>query len=176
MTLDGGNYELSCYYSQRPNDLLAPSGMDLILFDESGAAVTPDAFVNPVPNGIEWVQFTRSYSALAAGTYTVTFEITTGGTLGQANLDDFSLVSGGGIEKIVFTDVSYDPVSGQTTLTWDSVEDAFYFVEFSEDLENWEEEDDAVLSGGTSTVHTTTDSRLPGLGRIYFRVTDTRDL
>ena len=67
VTLATGNYDLAGYYGQRLNNLNAPSAINFHLLDSTGAIVTPTALVDPVPDGTAYVQFTRNYSSLPAG-------------------------------------------------------------------------------------------------------------
>ena len=52
-------------------------------------------------------------------------------------------------------------------LTWNSVEGAFYAVDSSADLKNWEEVDDSILSEGKRTTFT---NKAENADSLYYRV------
>ena len=65
-----------------------------------------------------------------------------------------------------FTNISYDPVQQETTMTWSSVPNRIYAIDESIDLITWDELDDSLESEGMSTSFTI--DTLPG--KSFFRV------
>ena len=180
VTLESGDYELAAYYALRLNNQNAPIAVNFDLFDSTGEIVTPTAFVDPVPDGPEYVQFTRNYASLPAGTYTVTFEVVApDASLGQANVDFLTLVNatGGGTVPCI---TSFTPVdTGVWEVELQAVADTSYEFRSSTDLmfapgtlvENLSQGSDgdpgAINSANSSRV--TTDSS--GLARVRLNLT-----
>jgi len=65
-----------------------------------------------------------------------------------------------------FTNISYDSVQEETTMTWSSIPNRIYAIDESIDLVTWEELDDSLSSEGMSTSFTI--DTLPG--KSFFRV------
>ncbi len=64
------------------------------------------------------------------------------------------------------TSVTLDPTAGTTTVTWNSEPGVFYSIESSPDLVVWQEIDDSIESGGTTTSTTVPASE----GNLFYRV------
>ena len=74
----------------------------------------------------------------------------------------------GSLAELEITAISYNQEADQTTLTWNSRNNRVYSVDFSTDLQTWEEVTDDVGSQGE-----TTTLKLPALNRdekTFFRV------
>ena len=65
-----------------------------------------------------------------------------------------------------FTNISYDSLQGETTLTWSSIPNRIYAIDESIDLITWEELDDSLASEGMSTSFTI--DTFPG--KSFFRI------
>ena len=179
VTLSSGDYDLSAYYGQRLNNQNAPSAINFNLIDSTGEIVPPTAFVDPVPDGTTYVQFTRNYTSLPAGSYTVTFEMESPGTIIQANVDAFTLVTatGGATEPCI---TSFTPVdTGVWEIELEALADTSYQFRSTTDLifasgtliENLSQGSDgdpgAINSADSSSVTTDSD----GLARVRFSFT-----
>ena len=69
------------------------------------------------------------------------------------------------------TDIVYDPVADQFTLTWLSEPGATYGLFFDTDLAEFDSDyDDGIESGGETTTFGPFDNPRPGAPRIFFRV------
>ena len=75
----------------------------------------------------------------------------------------------GAARDLVITDLAFGPNDGEVTITFDSVDNANYLIERSNDLVTWEELTDNHASQGETT--TFTDFSLPAATRqIFYRV------
>ena len=98
VALAGGDYFLSMWIAARPNSAAGIVAADVTfqLLDSSLAVVSPSSSVSPGFNyaAATYVNWTRNYTALTAGSYTVRVATGIGQGLGQPNqgmVDDFSL-------------------------------------------------------------------------------------
>ena len=108
---------------------------------------------------------TASYTS-----YKITFDTIEDPTLPVVQIADIQF--NGLFTTPQFTQISRNPDTGEITLQWDSKDSAVYVVEFSTDLLDWDEENAAVNSLGTSTQYVPTDSRLDGLSEVFFRFSE----
>jgi len=98
-------------------------------------------------------------------------------TLGALEPEELLFGSGGG-DDFRITSVSYDnnAKAPSVTFAWNSRPKADYIVEYSTDLENWEELDDGFASQGETTSFThefvPDFPNLIGTERLYYRVTE----
>jgi len=68
---------------------------------------------------------------------------------------------------LVITNVDYDPTTSKATITWDSIPNLNYLLEFSSDLQDpWIEVDDSIPSQGSSTTYPDPNV-LPGTKGFY---------
>jgi hypothetical protein len=95
VALSGGDYFLSMWIAARPNSFgIVAEDVTFQLLDSSLAVVSPSSSVSPVFNydTATYVNWTRSYTGLTAGNYTVRVATGVGrGNPNQGMVDDFSL-------------------------------------------------------------------------------------
>ncbi len=97
---------------------------------------------------------------------------TLSGNLGAKEIIFFSFEIGGevppGDQAMRISNISRSN-EGSISITFDSLPGKFYSVDISDDLSTWQELDDAIMSGGTSTsyIHATPDLAAPSL---FYRV------
>ena len=84
----------------------------------------------------------------------------------------FSNTPSEGEEPPVFTSITRAADGSQVTFSWKSRPDAFYFIEFSRDLERWVELDQGFLSQGENTTFVD-DALGPAAGRGFYRLSET---
>ncbi|MDB2686107.1 PEP-CTERM sorting domain-containing protein [Mariniblastus sp.] len=88
-----GDFSLSAFFANRGN-FAAADAFTLDLLDSNGAIVAPTAFVDPALQGGVYVEFTRAYTGLAAGNYSVQLAATKPNSqLLQGTVDNISFVS-----------------------------------------------------------------------------------
>ena len=97
VALSGGDYFLSMWIAARPNSFgIVAEDVTFQLLDSSLAVVSPSSSVSPVFNydTATYVNWTRSYTGLTAGNYTVRVATGVGrGNPNQGMVDDFSLTA-----------------------------------------------------------------------------------
>lgn len=69
-----------------------------------------------------------------------------------------------------FTGIDYNAVTDTTTLTWNSVPDRTYTLNYSYDLLVWLQENDNIASGGTSTTYVPTSTETKGREEIFYQL------
>ena len=69
------------------------------------------------------------------------------------------------------TDIRYDALDDEFSITWDSQPGDIYALYFSPDLMDWGADlDDSISSGGESTVYGPFSNPVPGTRNLFFRV------
>ena len=93
---------------------------------------------------------------------------------GLASLDSITVKNGAAIGKpLVFLDVTHDPETDTTTLTWDSEPDKVYAIDITTDLTEWPGDiEDSLPSQGETTSYDHTDATDEIL---FYRVRDVTD-
>lgn len=143
-------------------------------------------YYNSVQGG-ETETISLNQAALAAAgvsltdNYQLDFFENDDGSWGWSRLQEIRIDAGaigessGGIR---ITEIQYSPGDNMLTLTWDSVETAFYIVRFTQDLRNWPGDLDDSISPDPGDQTTLTfdldDFGLAGERQIFFRVERSR--
>jgi hypothetical protein len=95
VALSGGDYFLSMWIAPRPNstNFLVAADVTFQLLDNTLAVVSPSSSVSPGFNysAATYVNWTRNYTGLTAGNYTVRVATGIGQGVNQGMVDDFSL-------------------------------------------------------------------------------------
>jgi hypothetical protein len=95
VALSGGDYFLSMWIASRPlsTNFLVAADVTFQLLDNSLAVVSPSSSFSPGFNydTATYVNWTRNYTGLTAGNYTVRVATGTGQGVNQGMVDDFSL-------------------------------------------------------------------------------------
>ncbi|MGJ8695166.1 MAG: beta strand repeat-containing protein [Verrucomicrobiaceae bacterium] len=157
-TVAGGTLEVS-------GNSISDSGI-LILTGGGQVSLTQDETVNTLYFG-DFPQNPGTYGSEESGAEHVDRRFTGTGKLTVLALGDFN-----GIIAAEFTDIQVN-ASGDVTLTWASQPDGVYLLNYSENLTDWLEVDDAILAEGASTSFTVLAAQFPsGFGpeKAFFQV------
>ncbi len=120
-----------------------------LLVDLPGETI--EVFVNEQSRGV------IDLGTIGGGAYAGIVDNTYVGVGGAGNdrlwSDNFQVGAPGAPAPLAITAVSYDPASGELSLTWNSTPGTEYVLELSLGLNAWAEAADGIVSGGDSTTH-----------------------
>ena len=174
----GAQYDLKAYFTNYASDM--EGGMLVLEFYDGDPGLTgldanligePISFIDT--NLDEWT-LVGEVGAIPTTAKWARIIIDLNPELGQSSgpdvyVDNVSfMVIGGGPGKLEITDLNLTE-TGTVALTWNSIPEAIYSLEYSTDLTVWTEITDAIPSGGTETVFEVDDENVKG-ERLFFRV------
>ena len=135
--------------------------------DQNGNDGNVGNFPYPTNDGDGLITFvgTSRFGAGGVGVYPNTPD---GGPVNRYGAGTF-VYDSGPTAPFEITDVAYDREAGEASITWNSRTGAFYSIDFSADLESWEELDDSVASEGESTTYVERGIS-PAVRNRYYRV------